>query len=120
MGVGKLADIKDTDFLKLGGAAYPVSPSPQRLAAGGADLERIVAKHHQRAAWRHGKRDEADLYGAGHEKILQNQGCRQGGMPLEAFECTPPGARWTSARAPANYDPSPAALPSAHSGRAAT
>jgi len=43
-----------------------IGRSPQGLAAGGAELQRIVAKHHQRAARFRGKRNEADLDGVGH------------------------------------------------------
>ena len=55
--------------LELTGCGRPfdeIVRSPQRLAGGGAELERIVAEHDQNAAGRGRKRDEADLDGVGH------------------------------------------------------
>src|SRR6187551_2004627 len=39
---------------------------PQRLACSCAEFQLIVAKHHENAARRCGKRDKADLDGVGH------------------------------------------------------
>ncbi len=64
-----------------GGALDGIGCGPQRLAGGRAELQRIVAEHDENALRGCRKRDEADLDGVGHRKILRKSGKRRIGKP---------------------------------------
>ena len=55
-------------------ARLTVSAAVPRPCVAAPNFSAVVAKHHQNALGRGGKRDEADLDGVGHGKSSRNQG----------------------------------------------